>query len=397
MSLTDTSANHEWANRPDDERFATLPQFQEFVEKRRANGRETTIRTSRLRLVNQNDDIVLADNLNQKEYKFTNLGIRQLLNRLEVPTAILDPEKFGIQPICDLVNSRIERFEGTEHESNVLFDGESVRSVTSDGYGRIWDAEMVPYFQKLLDNGFKIPPARPARPDQKGVRLATERDVLALCQGVGGGLVVKVGDPIAPAGLYSGNEDSFGFFVKDDCRVELPGGRKVVLSLMIQNSEVGLSGINGAAHGNDYVCGNHLLWGSEQLFSFNIRHRGENVKNRLLLAMHNIQVSDEKFKVWGDALCLIFAWMSHKIMGTTEKEVLENMYELLKGTGVSKETLSEIYSHAEQYVQEDGKPNTLMGFVNAMTRYSQTVGTQDGRHTIDSAAAKVIGWADRQR
>lgn len=396
MSITDTSANHEWSTRPDDERFATVDEFAAHVEKRRANGRELMIRTSRLRLAERGGDIVLSDSLNQREYQFTHLGIRQLMNRLEIPTAILDPEKFGLKPICDLANSRIERIGDAEHESNVLFDGEKVRSITSDGYGRVWDAEMVPYFRKLLENGFKIPPARPARADQKGVRPATEADVLALCQGAGGGLVVKPGDPIAPAGLYSGNEDSFAFFVKDDCKVELPGGRKVVLSLMIQNSEVGLAGINGAGHGNDYVCGNHLLWGSEMLFSFNIRHRGENVRNRLVLAMHNIQVSDEKFRAWGNAVQLIFAWMQHKIMGSTEKEVLENMYELLKGTGISKETLSEVWANAEKYVQEDGKPNTLAGFVNAMTRYSQTVGTQDSRQAIDNAAARVMTWANKQ-
>jgi len=56
--------------------------------------------------------------------------------------------------------------------------------------------------------GWRVPPAHPLFADQPGVRLASEADVL---WPDGFELSVRVGDAIAPAGLYLGDRSLFAF------------------------------------------------------------------------------------------------------------------------------------------------------------------------------------------
>jgi len=81
--------------------------------------------------------------------------------------------------------------------------------MTSEKYTRIWNWEIADRLNEMVEKGWRVPPARPAMPNQPGTRPATVQDVLD----VAGFLSVNLGDPIAPAGLYASDHDMFAFLV----------------------------------------------------------------------------------------------------------------------------------------------------------------------------------------
>ena len=78
--------------------------------------------------------------------------------------------------------------------------------------------------------------ARPVFPNQPGTRPATEADVL---QAVTFGISAKLGDPIAPAGLYLGDRSLFAFLIHEDRRIEDGTDAGLLRGFLVWNSEVG--------------------------------------------------------------------------------------------------------------------------------------------------------------
>ena len=88
---------------------------------------------------------------------------------------------------------------------------------------------------------------------EKGIRIATEADVL---RGAGFGLSIRVGDKIAPAGLYASDHDMFVFMVNNDKRIGFKGSisfsnihRNGYYSHAVSGGQFNKSSING-------VCSN---------------------------------------------------------------------------------------------------------------------------------------------
>ncbi|MEJ7663389.1 MAG: hypothetical protein WKG07_29515 [Hymenobacter sp.] len=131
----------------------------------------------------------------------------------------------------------------------------TVRSLPS-AYSRLWNADVVDGLVPALDWGWRVPPARPAVDDPRA-RPATVEDILLGQESFG--LSVKVGDMLAPAGVYAGDRDMFIFLVNPN-RVIDDGMKGLMRGVFVWNSEVGAGAFKVRTFYLENVCGNHIVW-----------------------------------------------------------------------------------------------------------------------------------------
>ncbi|MBK7143344.1 MAG: hypothetical protein IPH75_14825 [bacterium] len=74
------------------------------------------------------------------------------------------------------------------------------------------------------------------------------------------------------AGLYASDRDMFAFFVNDENVVEV-GNAKLGRGFFIWNSETGSATFGLTTFLYNYVCGNHIVWGADQVQELRIVHR----------------------------------------------------------------------------------------------------------------------------
>jgi hypothetical protein len=121
-------------------------------------------------------------------------------------------------------------------------DTYELRSATSTGYGRIWDIEVVELVERIID-------------------------------ATGG----KFTNPLVwggkRGGLYGSDRDVFMFFTDGGSIVDGGGARdQLHRGFYVWNSEVGSATFGIATFLFREVCGNHQIWGAEQLCELRIRH-----------------------------------------------------------------------------------------------------------------------------
>ena len=73
------------------------------------------------------------------------------------------------------------------------------------------------------------------------------------------------------AGLYASDRDVFMFLIDEDHPIEVRNER-LSRGLFIWNSEVGKSSFGLTTFLYRYVCGNHIVWGAENVKEIRIRH-----------------------------------------------------------------------------------------------------------------------------
>jgi len=73
---------------------------------------------------------------------------------------------------------------------------------------------------------------------------------------------LKVGDKIAPAGLYGSDHDMFAFMVLENRRIEDGTEGGLSRGAFFSNSEVGGGAFRIKSFYYRHVCGNHIVWGN---------------------------------------------------------------------------------------------------------------------------------------
>lgn len=204
-------AARQWQERPDDERFETLSDLYAATKGYADTAHTYESPGADLRAVNFKGDVYLAAK-DQKRAVLSNWAFSQLCTRAGAPSTYL--RELPSELAAQLINHGLDASTSDSLVMTHATEGGGMiaRSITSDGYCRIWNHEVVAPLLQLSDD-WRVPPARPARPGQRGVRLATAADVVRAAPH---GLGVSVGDPIAPAGLYASDHDCFVFLVNEN-------------------------------------------------------------------------------------------------------------------------------------------------------------------------------------
>jgi hypothetical protein len=234
-----------------------------------------------------------------------------------------------------------------------------------------------------------VPPARPAFGYTGDTRLATADDIGAISSRNGGGVQIRVGDTLAPAGLYASDHDCFVFLVDETRGVDDGTGHNALgRGFFMWNSEVGAASFGVTTFLYDAICGNHIVWGAKDVREVRLRHVGKSLDGRAfqelratLIDYTNDDASTTEAKI-REARTMV--------IGASKEDVIKAIFG--KISGVSQRLLGESYDAAELSPRY-GAPNTLWGMVNGMTEVSQRSGHTDDRTRIDRAAGELLGIA----
>lgn len=381
-------ASRQWQARPADERFWNLQDMLTACQYHRDSAATATIQTNRLTAIadNSTGDVLLSGPTGAQA-RLTHWAFGQLANRVGAPADYLRslPADMAAQNLTYGLSQAAD-----DSQSRALFhkNGSLVcRCVTSEQYSRIFNADVISRLLPLSEQGWRVPPARPAMHDQPGARPATAADVLSAEHSFG--LSVKIGDMIAPAGLYASDHDMFAFMVNEDVRIDDGTDAGLARGFFVTNSEVGAAALKFTRFLYRHCCGNHICWGAEQVREIRIIHRGRadhRYRSQLIAELREYADSsavEDENRIKATKRC---------VLGNTKDEVLD----LLFGKRIlPRRDLLAAYEMAETESAENraGSPKTAWGFAQGITRLSQNTPFADERNKLDRAGGKVLELA----
>lgn len=385
MSTNLMQAANEWQSRPADERFENLADLYGHVFGSAIRAKQTTVATSNLRAkqVGENSiHLVSGDH----EFNFNHWSFGQTARKVGVPSDFL--RKIPAELAVRNLNWGFEAADGDD-STQLWYDGTTnrLRAATGDGYARIKNHEVV---KAVIDLGDEwcTPPARPAKEGQPGARPATEADITGSNHP---SLGIKVGDLIAPAGIYGGDRNIFVFRVNPTMRLDDGTDGGLGRGFFVRNSEVGDASFELVTFWYRYVCGNHIVWGAEQVVERRWKHVGQargRAFDALRLDLDAMAKTDllveEKFIKAAKELEL----------GNSQEEVVKLVFG--KKKLVTKRVAEAAYLTAEQHRDTDGSPRTAWGYAQGITRLSQSAKYADERTNLDRAAGEVLALAGSQ-
>lgn len=376
-------AANQWACRPDDERFESLDSLLADRIHLRDCSSEKRLLLDKTTVVDSAGEVCIVGQSGTTA-KLTHHAFGQLAQKASAPAGYLRGLPAPLAAACLADGLKLRAESGTDDRGLFYTNGcgPFVRALTSDKYARVWDASIVERMIDLQGNGWRVPPARPVRDGQRGARLATQADVLAF--GSHDSLGIKVGDPIAPAGLYASDHDLFVFMVDNARTINTPTG-PLSRGFFAWNSEVGAASFGIMTFLFDAVCGNHIVWGASNVREIRVRHVGQALRRSFgavqmqLREYSNASASEEEGRI---------ERMTTRILGGKKEEVVSAIFGK-KLPGLTRGILESAYDVAES-TPRYGNPNTVWGMVCGLTEASQASGFADARNVIDVSAGKLI-------
>lgn len=378
-------ASNQWMTRPDDERFWTLDEMHSKALAYRTASEEISRGDSECRLSATDRGIRMAAGQDY-DVELGHYAFTQVCRQLNAPAGYLRtlPAPLAVECLEDARNA-----PGRNGSDRLLLidtsndDQHRLRATTSHRYVRVWNHELIEGLQGLTTDGWVVPPARPSgNEDGTRTRIATEADCIDFGDSP---LTVKPGDEIAPAGLYASDHDMFAFLIHPDIVVEnglSPAGMR--RGTMIRQSEVGESSIWKCDFLFDTVCGNHIVWGAQDIRETRVRHMGPNVADGWMAMISRITedaiggISQQESEI---------RRAQEIILGEGRDEIMA----LLFGKRwAAKRLAGAAYDSAVEHEQHHGNPHSLWGMVSGMTRLSQKTGFANERATLDRAAGKML-------
>jgi hypothetical protein len=392
--MTDLIAAHnQWTTRPADERFWGLDDLLAHSrdERRASVESRTAIKDLHAEAVHvagyDSPDLRLVAG-DGDALSLTHWSFGQLCSAADAPANYL--RRLPAELAAVNLNHGLRRL-GTDQKLQFLTNVEAgrVRSITRD-YARLWDDDLIAALTPALDLGWRVPPARPAVDDPRA-RPATETDILPN-QGTFG-LSVKLGDMIAPAGVYCGDRDLFVFLVHPD-RVIDDGNSGMMRGVFLWNSEVGAGSFKVRTFYLENVCGNHICWGATGVREVKLRHRGD----RILTADREMV---SQLREYADAPASVDEGMIRRArlytLGDDREKTVEKVGGI-KSLGLTRKEIEGAYESAIRWEQvAKSPPTTAWGLVHGLTRLSQQEKHADQRNRMDRAGGKILALATGSR
>ena len=358
-----SAASAQWYKRPDDERYLSVEELKRAVEDRRCESWTLTTPVSDLR-VGVDDGSLAVDaydiaHRERRQLEPTHFAFGQLSQYAKAPASYLR------QLPSELAAINLQW--GLEHgpirpESLVLGQTNGVdtlRSMTSTSYGRIWDSQVVEAVERVNANGrWKVPAASYAASNPK--RATT---------------------------LYASDRDVFMFLVDPDHPVEI-GDETLFRGFYTWNSEVGASVFGLSTFLYRYVCDNRLIWGATDIEQLRIRHtRG----------------APERFAYEGSGYLDRYA--TESAYRTVDAIKKAQGFELKDGeqedAGWEKWLTERGFTAAQAKnsvltaMAEEGQARSLWDIVNGITASARQVQYADERVKLETAAGRLMRYAER--
>ncbi len=354
MSSMMEIAHRQWASRPDDESFKSIAELHAAAMTWRTSATVEAIKANALRVAAAGDDLILPQ---FGEASMSNWAFRQICERAKAPAGYLStlPATLAADCINDGLENRAEDAEAMlllGRDGNQL---STARAITSGKYSRIWNSDITKRLLDLESEGTWKP--APAAFDGK-------------------------------RGLYLGERDMFAFLVDNERRIfeTLPGGG-LSRGFCTSNSEVGDGSYNLWTFLYEYICGNHRIWGMQNVEQVKVIHIGHDQASKAFEQMR-IEVakyaegsaSDDEAKIES---------MRTVELGASKNEVLDAIFKL-KLSAITKKVAGDAYDLAEKRVDWYGNPRSIWGYAGALTEIARDMPNASDRQALDHAASKVM-------
>lgn len=248
-------AHQQWATRPSEERFTSLPEMLAAARARRAISKAAVLSSRQLRAVptHQNQGVALVGP-NGNPVAPTHWSFGQLAQLSGAPAGYLRQLPAPLAADCIDFGLQTRDVEDVGVLLTRTESGVQLRAATGPRYGRIWDEEvlaaLVDRFGDGVSGDWRVPGIRGRRLDQVTKENTT---------------------------LYAGDRDFFVFLADEDNRISVPNRRNgesgsMARGFFLSNSEVGGGTLLLNAFIFDFVCQNRIVWGAQELAKISIRH-----------------------------------------------------------------------------------------------------------------------------
>jgi hypothetical protein len=254
-------ASTQWATRPDDQRFTSLPAMLASQQAMTDASKEKVIKLTGLRAVPADNDAshktLLLNGPNGVPVGMTHWSFGQLASQAGAPASYLRSLPAPMAADCINYGLHMTGADDTEECKVLLTRGDSgnvLRALTSPTYGRVTNASVISALIGRFGDGvtgaFRVP-------------------------GIQGRALEQVTK--ANTTLYASDRDMFVFLADEENRIELPGRRDgktgtMARGFFVTNSEVGAGKIGVCTFLFDYVCANRIVWGAKNFKEISVRH-----------------------------------------------------------------------------------------------------------------------------
>lgn len=364
-------AHNQWATRPEDERFRSLEDLTASVKARRMRSRSADAVLTKLNITADGGEVIVNGEVNRATPSHWAFG--QLANSLGAPASYLRTLPAPLAATC-LMNGveKAQRdklkFMSLENEAT---DVRTLQAVTSPTYGRIWDADVADLAGRIVE--------------RTGGRF---HNPIAYKKGM-------FGNPNAtePAGLYASDRDIFIFMIDGGSLLEIGPRAQLNRGFFLWNSEVGSRTFGLTTFLFNVVCGNHIVWGAQDVNRFVVRHtkngpyRFDSEAVPQLLSYVNASS-----KPIEDAIRRAAELSIAKNLGLAPGERLDadkiGMFAMTRAA--AKFTKSEIRGAIEAAENEEGQCETLWDLVQGFTAYARGFDYLDARTDLETRAGKLL-------
>lgn len=361
MQTNLTEASREWFNRGPDERYLSIQELKNAVEKRRHESWSTTPECKDIRVIPTQDNdlrVRVYDPTKGEDRDLvpSNWAFGQLSGYAGAPAGYL--RKLPAELAAINLQWGLEN-HGQRDDALVLGHSngsDRLRAVTTTTYGRIWDIDVVRAVEKAnFDGRWVIPAASYTTTNPK--RATT---------------------------LYASDRDVFIFLVDPKNPIEV-GGEQLFRGFFAWNSEVGAAAFGLTTFLYRYVCDNRIVWGATDVKELRIRHT---------------RSAPERFAYEGAKYLKRYAeesteTVSKQITAARNKDVMseinskngDTVESWLQKRGFTK---AEAKGSVEAATMEMGQARSLWDVINGVTAYSRSVTHTDDRISLETKAGKLL-------
>jgi hypothetical protein len=352
-----TKANGQWERRAPDERFSSVEAMHAAALTYQQEAAEADVRSARsLRVRAVDGDDVVLESKSGRLASLTNWSFGQLANRAKAPAAYLRTLPAEVAAMA--LNCGLETAPEDEDEDRglrLLFKSNgtnTLRAITSRKYGRIWNADVTKRLVALKEQG----PWQEAPQAFDGSR-----------------------------GQYLSDRDMFSFFVDNDRRIFETKNGGLSRGFFAWNSEVGAASFGVMTFLYEYVCGNHRVWGAQNISEVRIRHVGASVDERAFRELRAVLVDYAEGSAEEDELKIERARTYE--LGTNKEEVIDAVFGLKL---IPRKIVHEAYCLAEKREDWYGNPRSAWGMGGALTEIARDLPNADERVSLERAGTKVL-------
>lgn len=348
-------AHQQWLVRPPDERFATLPLLYDFVKERQQRSSEDVRHLSHVKVEVAPDGTILI-NGDSPPASLTNWSFNQLSTIVQAPSRYLrtlppdmvrDCLSFGLQR-CKAESKLMFREVPFQNGS---FSQPQAAAFTGPTYGRIWDADVMESLMSAIEgSSWHVPPAHSNYGSDN-------------------------------AGLYASDRDLFAFLVNDENPVEI-GNAKLGRGFFVWNSETGAATFGLTTFLFNYVCGNHIVWGAEDVNELRIVHRDRAPDRYYQQALPVLNRFVESRSVSDSVTTAIDRAMQHKIGAS-----IEDVLKWFAPKPFTRREVTDAYAIGQA---EGDDPTTVWGIVQGLTAHARNIRHIDQRVDLERRAGALL-------